>query len=86
MFNTVLSVFLDGQVCFFAIGGFIIKYGNQWASIVRSLDLTDTVNDTDAFNNAMGVATVLLAINQLILWLWFFIEVRVIKDKIAIVV
>ncbi|ATQ86114.1 hypothetical protein KSH_09250 (plasmid) [Moraxella osloensis] len=45
----------------------------------------DTVNDADAFNNAMGVATV-LAINQFDFVTMIFIEYAVIKDKIAIVV
>lgn len=71
----------------FAIGGFVINTViNEPVLFGLWIDI-DTVNDADAFNNAMGVATVLaLAINQFDFVTMIFIEYAVIKDKIAIVV
>ena len=69
----------------FAIGGFAINTViNEPVLFGLRIDI-DTVNDADAFNNAMGVATV-LAINQFDFVTMIFIEYAVIKDKIAIVV
>ena len=69
----------------FAIGGFVINTVIN-APVLFGLWINiDTVNDADAFNNAMGVATV-LAINQFNFVTMIFIEYAVIKDKITIVV